>query len=110
MRFSLQSSLSQIDFQCRWVVPDIWEVARVPGEQPNRTLVVASDGPAAPKPPQRAGSAVGGMSLVDRANELVDAFAEVLERALSKYGGKVKPDEVRAIFLTAAINGRGRAA
>jgi hypothetical protein len=41
----------------------------------------------------------------------VDAFAQVLERALTKHGGKVKPDEVRAIFLTAAINGsRGRAA
>ena len=51
--------------------PDTWEVARVPGEQPNGTLVVPSDGPATPKPSQRAGSAVGGMSLVDQANELV---------------------------------------
>jgi hypothetical protein len=47
---------------------------------------------------------------VDQANELVDAFAQVLERALTKYCGKVKPDEVRAIFLTAAINGSRRVA
>jgi hypothetical protein len=47
---------------------------------------------------------------VDQANELVDAFAQVLERALHQYGGKVKPDEVRAIFLTAAINGNRRVA
>ena len=90
--------------------PDTWEVARVPGEQPNGTLVVPADGPTAPKPPQRASSALGGGSLVDQANELVDDFAQVLERALTKYCGKVKPDEVRAIFLTAAINGRGRVA
>jgi hypothetical protein len=88
--------------------PDTWEVARVPGEQPNGTLVLASDGPIAPKPPQRATSASVATSLVDQANELVDAFAQVLERALTKYGGKVKPDEVRSIFLTAAINGNGR--
>ena len=42
--------------------------------------------------------------LVAQANVLIDAFAVVLERALTMYGGKVKPDEVRAIFLTAAIN------
>jgi hypothetical protein len=89
--------------------PDEWEVARVPGEQPNGTLVLPNDGRPEPKPPQRASSA--GASLVDQANDLVDAFAQVLERALTKHGGKVKPDEVRAIFLTAAINGsRGRAA
>ena len=90
--------------------PDDWEVARVPGEQPNGTLLVPSDGPIAPKPPQRASSAMGGISLVDQANDLVDAFAQVLERSLTKYGGKVKPDEVRAIFLTAAINGSKRLA
>jgi len=90
--------------------PDTWEVARVPGEQPNGTLVVPADEPTKAKPPQRASSAIGGMSLVDQANDLVDAFAQVLEHALTKYGGKVKPDEVRAIFLTAAINGSRRVA
>jgi len=89
--------------------PDAWEVARVPGEQPNGTLLFPREG-AAPQPPQRATSPLGGGSLADQANDLVDAFAQVLERALTKYGGKVKPDEVRAIFLTAAINGRGRVA
>ena len=62
--------------------PDIWEVARVPGEQPNGTLVLPNDGRPEPNPPQRASSA--GASLVDQANDLVDAFAQVLERALTQ--------------------------
>ena len=90
--------------------PEDGEVARVPGEQPNGTLVVASDAPVAPKPPERASTATGSMILVDQANHLVDAFAQVLERALAKHGGKVKPDEVRATFLTGVINASKRVA
>ena len=58
--------------------------------------------PAAPTPAPVATPAED--PLVAQANVLIDAFAVVLERALTMYGGKVKPDEVRAIFLTAAIN------
>ena len=85
--------------------PVTWEVARVAGEQPNGTLVV----PALPesKPPQRAETAHGG--LVDDAKALIDAYALVLGHALTTHEGRVKPDEVRAIFLTAVIN-RNRAA
>lgn len=81
--------------------PDTWSVARVMGEQPNGTFVAPQLPPA--KPPQRAASAAGG-TLVESANALIDAYAEVLNRALVNHEGRVKPDEVRAIFLTAAIN------
>jgi hypothetical protein len=43
-------------------------------------------------------------TLVDEANYLVDAFAEVLERALENYQGRIKPEEVRSLFLSAYIN------
>jgi hypothetical protein len=46
--------------------------------------------------------------LVDEANLLVDAFAQVLDRALSKYQGRVKPDEVRALLISAYIQ-KGKA-
>ncbi|MGA3015954.1 MAG: hypothetical protein ABSF62_02460 [Bryobacteraceae bacterium] len=44
------------------------------------------------------------LSLIDEVNALVDDFAAVLDRALRKHEGRVKPDELRAIFLTAAIH------
>jgi hypothetical protein len=37
------------------------------------------------------------------ANLLIDAYAAVLARTLTKYEGRVKPDESRAIILTAVI-------
>ena len=40
------------------------------------------------------------------ANALVDAYATVLERALSTYLGRVKHDEVRSIVLSAYIQRR----
>jgi hypothetical protein len=46
-------------------------------------------------------------ALVDEANALVDAFAAVLERALTMYQGRVKPEEVRSIVLSAYIQ-RGK--
>jgi hypothetical protein len=111
--------------------PIAWHVARTVGEQPNGTFVapappiappIAPIAPIAPggapaKPPTSAATAVPvkpsmpdpepGRELVDHANLLIDAFAEVLQRALSKYEGRVKPDECRAIFLTAVINMAG---
>ena len=65
-----------------------WEVARIPGEQPNGTLVVpsleatgtpAADG-AIRKPAPRAHSL-----LVEETNSLVDAYAQVLDRTLNTY-------------------------
>ena len=76
--------------------PPSWEVARPIGEQPDGTLVI----PPAPKPTQRAGST---SPLVDETNALVDAFAQVLERSLATYQGRVKPEEVRALLVTAYI-------
>jgi hypothetical protein len=48
-------------------------------------------------------------SLVDEANALVDAYAAVLARALDLHQGRIKPDEVRSIVLSAYIQ-QGKAA
>jgi hypothetical protein len=90
---------------------DEWEVCRVAGEQKDGTFVVPTDRASsqasspAPKPPQRAAHAAGG-TLVDEANALVDAYAVVLNRALTTYEGRIKPDEVRSILLSAYIQRR----
>jgi len=90
-----------------------WEVSRIAGEQPNGTFVIPGDSAApsgsavaVPKPPASAPSAVpisppGG--LVNEANALVDAYAQVLDRALTTYQGRIKPDEARALLITAYI-------
>jgi hypothetical protein len=101
--------------------PITWEVARIPGEQPNGTLVspastvAATNGAAAtPKPPASATSATPaiprrqpGRSLVEEANALVDDFAAVLEHTLNTYQGRIKPEEAKALLITAYIQ-RGR--
>jgi hypothetical protein len=68
----------------------------------------------APKPPARANAATDngghrqlGSALVDEANSLVDAYAQVMERALTEYHGRVKPDEIRTLLVTAYIQ-RGK--
>jgi hypothetical protein len=47
--------------------------------------------------------------LVDEANNLVDVYAAVLDRALKQYQGRIKPEEVRSIVLSAYIQ-QGKAA
>lgn len=42
-------------------------------------------------------------SLVDEANTLVDVYAAVLDRALTTYQGRIKPDEIRSIVLSCYI-------
>ncbi len=96
--------------------PTSWEVARIPGEQPNGTFVV----PALPAPAgaASAGAASAGAAseggnrkpsarayslLVDEANSLVDAYAQVLERTLNTYQGRIKPEEARSLLVTAYI-------
>ncbi len=79
--------------------PRAWRIARIPGEQPNGTFAV-------PALPEAARKPVARELLVDEANSLVDAYAEVLDRALTKHGGRVKPDEVRSILLSAYIQRR----
>ena len=85
--------------------PVSWEVARIPGEQPNGTLVVPAISASAVesdggnrKPTGRAHSL-----LVDEANALVDAYSQVLERTLSIYQGRIKPEEARSLLVTAYI-------
>jgi hypothetical protein len=99
--------------------PSTWEVARLPGEQPNGTLFVPipptaeTNGTAAT--PKLAASATTpaiprrqpGRSLVEDANALVDDFAAVLEHTLNKYQGRIKPEEAKALLITAYIQ-RGR--
>lgn len=89
------------------------------GEQPDGTFVVPKL--AEPKPMQRATAATGPTEerreavmefLVAESKHAVDAYAAVLEHALTTHHGRVKPDEVKSIFLTVMINctGKGRAA
>lgn len=86
--------------------PWSWEVARPAGEQPDGTFTVPklTETAVPPRPPHRATSST---PLVDETNALVDAFAKVLERTLTKYEGRVKPDEVRSLLLSAYIQ-RGK--
>jgi hypothetical protein len=89
--------------------PVTWEVARVAGEQPNGTFVV----PAVPsKPPASASTPTSDSTrrqsavrptLVEEANSLVDSFAAVLDHALTTYQGRIKPDEAKALLITAYI-------
>jgi len=89
--------------------PATWEVARLAGEQPNGTFVV----PAVPsKPPASANAPTGEASrrqsavsptLVEEANSLVDSFAAVLDHALTRYQGRIKPEEAKALLITAYI-------
>jgi hypothetical protein len=90
--------------------PVTWDIARVVGEQPNGTLVLQAPETPTPKPPAMEAAPDGriqrkpvGTALVDEANSLVDAFAQVLDRSLALYQGRVKPDEVKALVVTAYI-------
>ena len=91
-------------------VPVTWNIARVEGEQPNGTLVLQALDTPATKPPALATTPDGGIprkqpgsALVDEANALVDSFAQVLERRLTLDQGRVKPDEVKAVLISAYI-------
>jgi hypothetical protein len=86
--------------------PMTWDVARLAGEQPNGTFVV----PAVPtKPAASANTSTSDATrrqpptLVEDANSLVDSFAAVLDHALTKYQGRIKPEEVKALLITAYI-------
>jgi hypothetical protein len=86
-----------------------WAIARVAGEQPNGTLVLQ----APDTTPKASASAAApddgiprkqpGRALVDEANALVDSFAQVLERSLTLYQGRIKPEEVKALLISAYI-------
>ena len=91
-----------------------WEVARLAGEQPNGTFVVPSAGEdaetVASKPPALAPTADGkdhrksaGALLIEETNALVDAYAQVLDRTLTTYQGRIKPEEARSLLVTAYI-------
>jgi hypothetical protein len=102
-------------------LPTTWEVARVAGEQPNGTFAVpalsttstdaqSNHSGVSPKPPALATSATNnggrrqpGQALIDEANALVDAYALVLDRALTTYQGRIKPEEARSLLVTAYI-------
>ena len=91
--------------------PMTWAVVRLPGEQPNGTLVVPIGGVAPPKPPASATAAERRQvaPLVEEGKALVDAYAEVLGYALNTYEGRIKPDEVKSLFVTSYIQ-RGKSA
>ena len=85
-----------------------WDVARLAGEQPGTFVVpaVSSKPPASATAPTsditRRQSAVSP-SLVEEANSLVDSFAAVLDHALTRYQGRIKPEEAKALLITAYI-------
>jgi len=90
--------------------PVTWEIARIEGEQPNGTFVLKAPEAPAPKPPASAATSNGtiprkpaGSGLVDEANALVDSFAQVLDRSLTLYQGRIKPEEAKALLITAYI-------
>ena len=69
----------------------------------------SADAVETPKPPTSASAATpnGARSLlVMEADALVDAYALVLKRALTTYQGRIKPDEVRWLLLSAHIQRR----
>jgi hypothetical protein len=82
--------------------PVSWELARMPGEQPNGTLVLPSL-PVSPVGTGRKPPAQAQALLVDEANSLVDAYAQVLDRTLTTYQGRIKPEEARSLLVTAYI-------
>ncbi len=84
--------------------PVTWEVARCVGEQPNGTLIVPKP-PATAQTPEPERKPVAS-ALVSEAQRLVDAYAQTLEYGLTQYSGRVKPDEIKSIFLSAYINCR----
>ena len=77
-----------------------WHVARAVGEQPDGTLVL-------PKPPTTASQSMPNVSterpLVTEAKALVDDFAEVLSYGLRKHEGRIKPEEIRSLLISAYI-------
>jgi hypothetical protein len=44
-----------------------------------------------------------GHALIEEANALVDAYAVILDRALTTYQGRIKPEEARSLLVTAYI-------
>lgn len=83
--------------------PPTFNIARIVGEQPNGTLVLHGMETATPKLPAGDNAIPRkppGSALVSEANGLVDAYAEVLDRALTTYQGRVKPEEVRALLIS----------
>jgi hypothetical protein len=90
--------------------PGSWDIARITGEQPNGTLVLQTLDTPTPKPPASAATPDAGIprkqpgsALVDEANVLVDSFAQVLERSLTLYQGRIKPEEVKSLLISAYI-------
>ena len=85
-----------------------WEVARIAGEQQDGTLLIPKLPPASTGRAETddCGRKLPTSALVDEANVLVDSFAQVLERSLSLYQGRIKPDEVKTLLVTAYIQRR----
>jgi hypothetical protein len=46
-------------------------------------------------------------ALLVEANALIDVYAQILERTLKTYQGRIKPEEARSLLVTAYIQ-RGR--
>ena len=80
--------------------PISWELARIPGEQPNGTLVLPSGGTNrnASTPELRASTPT---QLVQEANELIEAYVHLRDHAVNAYQGRIKPAEIRMLLVTA---------
>jgi hypothetical protein len=63
-----------------------------------------------PKPPASAPASnatdhrkAAGALLIEETNALVDAYAQILDRTLNTYQGRIKPEEARSLLVTAYI-------
>lgn len=81
-----------------------WDVARLPiAAAPPKPAIPAT---AASSRDEHRQAPPSESPLITEANALVDAYAEVLDRALRKHEGRVKPDEVRALLISSYIQRR----
>ena len=83
--------------------PGNWDIGRVVGAQANGTLVLQAPFTPTPKPPALATTPDGGIPPKEPGSALVDSFAQVLERSLTLYQGRVKPEEVKSLLISAYI-------
>lgn len=99
---------SMLERQLAASIHEAQQTRKGPQSQPAMAAQARGNGTTGPVPmpkPVTQASPIAG--LVAETNALVDAFAEVMERTLRQYEGRIKPEEVRSLLLSAYIQ-RGK--